>query len=161
MKYFHMPSLAQSKQSGFSLLEVLITLVILAIGLLGLAGIQATGLKQNHSAYARSQATQLAYDVADRMRSNRTAVNSYITADPSTASIQAGCTAGGCSTSQMAENDLYEWNLALTNTLPLGEATISVAAGIYTIAINWDDNRDGTVDGDDPNFQVSFEPWKP
>tara|TARA_R110001583_G_scaffold173287_1_gene327195 strand:- start:40849 stop:41307 length:459 start_codon:yes stop_codon:yes gene_type:complete len=147
----------KTKQSGFTLLEVLITLVILAIGLLGLAGMQATGLKNNHSAYMRSQATQFAYDIADRMRANTIAIASYITSDPSTASAQASCMAAGCTPAQMAGNDLFEWNSALTSTLPLAEATISVATGVYTITINWDDNRDGLVDSDDPDFQVSFE----
>ena len=56
--------------SGFTLIEVLISMLILAVGLLGLAGLQATGLRNNLSAYNRSQATQLAYDMADRMRAN-------------------------------------------------------------------------------------------
>lgn len=144
-------------QAGFTLLEVLITLVILAIGLLGLAGIQATGLKNNHSAYMRSQATQLAYDIADRMRANMTAVDSYLTTDPSSAGIKTSCMeVSGCAPVDMAENDLYEWNLALTNALPLAEAIVSIASGVHTITINWDDNRDGLVDSDDPDFQVSF-----
>lgn len=150
----------KTNQSGFTLLEVLITLVILAIGLLGLAGLQATGLKNNHSAYMRSQATQLAYDIADRMRANMTAVesDSYITSNPSSAAKQTTCmTAPGCDPALMAENDLYEWNLALTNSLPLVEASISILSGTHTITINWDDNRDGLVDGDDPDFQVSFQ----
>lgn len=141
-------------QSGFTLLEVLITLVILAIGLLGLAGIQATGLKQNHSAYMRSQATQLAYDIADRMRANKIVVNSYTTVTPTEHTL---CLLSGCTPVEMAEHDLFEWDKAVTDTLPLGEWTISFAANAYTIRINWDDNRDGLVDGDDPDFRVSFE----
>ncbi len=69
----------KSRQTGFSLLEVLIAIVITSIGLLGLAGMQATGLRNNHSAYHRSQATVLAYDIADRMRSNAGTMISYVT----------------------------------------------------------------------------------
>ena len=58
------------KNTGFTLIEVLIAMIILAVGLLGLAGLQATTLKNNQSAYNRIKATQLAYDIADRMRAN-------------------------------------------------------------------------------------------
>lgn len=144
-------------QTGFSLLEVLITLVILAIGLLGLAGLQAAGLKNNFSAYHRTQATQLAYDMADKMRSNISAISAYPTSNPSSASSQLGCLSS-CSSSQMAQNDLYEWNQKLEAELPLGRGTIlSPASEIYTISIQWDDNRDGITDGNDPDFQVSFQ----
>lgn len=160
MKSNRYPRNPYKNGSGFTLLEVLVTLVVLAIGLLGLAGLQATGLKSNLTAYYRSQATQFSYDIADRMRANMVAINSYPTNDPSTANEQASClTAAGCTPSQMAENDLYEWNLTLTSALPSGTATISPAnAGIYTIAIQWDNNRDGAVNGNDPEFQMSFQP---
>ena len=59
------------KNKGFTLLEVLITVVILAIGLLGLAGLQVNGMKNNLSAEQRGLASQLAYDMADRIRGNR------------------------------------------------------------------------------------------
>ena len=55
---------------GFTMIEVLIAMVILAIGLLGLAALQAVGMRNNHSALSRFQATLSAYDMADRMRSN-------------------------------------------------------------------------------------------
>ncbi len=56
---------------GFTLLEILVAVLVLSIGLLGIAGLQVTGLRFNHSAYARTQATLLAYELADRMRANR------------------------------------------------------------------------------------------
>jgi type IV pilus assembly protein PilV len=62
------------RQSGFTLLEVLIALLILSIGLLGLAALQTTGLRSNQMASMRTQATQAAYDITDRMRANPTGV---------------------------------------------------------------------------------------
>ncbi|MEJ2142634.1 MAG: type IV pilus modification protein PilV, partial [Gammaproteobacteria bacterium] len=53
---------------GFSLLEVMIAMVIFSIGLIGLAGLQSASLGYNHSAYLRSQATYLAYNILDKMR---------------------------------------------------------------------------------------------
>ena len=156
----------KNQQSGFTLLEVLITLLILAIGLLGLAGLQAIGLNQNLSAYHRSQATQAAYSIADRIRANQAASANYRTAlmAPIAAAQKAACNTGaGCSAADMAENDLFEWNAALLNSLPnevpavdLGDITLN--GTIFTITINWDDNRDGNVDGNDPNFRLSFQP---
>jgi type IV pilus assembly protein PilV len=58
------------RQSGFTLLEVLIALVVLAVGLLGLAGLQTFGLRYSHESYERTQANLLMYDVLDRMRAN-------------------------------------------------------------------------------------------
>lgn len=61
-------------QSGFTLVEVLVTVIILAIGILGLAGLQIAGMRSNHSAFLRTQATLAASDLMDRMRVNPTDV---------------------------------------------------------------------------------------
>ncbi len=58
-------------QQGFSLIEVMVTMLIVSIGLLGIAGIIMTSLKNSQSSYGRSQATLLANDIIDRMRANR------------------------------------------------------------------------------------------
>jgi type IV pilus assembly protein PilV len=147
---------------------VLITIVILAIGLLGLAAMQAEGLNNNKSAYQRSQAAMLAYDMADRMRSNMGVINNYLTATmlPKNASKQAVCRVTGvCTTSQMAEDDLYEWNAALTLALPGASGTVTnPSVGMYTVTVSWDeanrdDDRDAAVDADNSSFSVSFLPF--
>ncbi len=151
-------------KAGFTLIEVLIAMLILAVGLLGLAGMQMNGLRNNLSAYHRSQATQLAYDIADRMRANvddagNFGGSTYITLDPADAVIQASCTAvaGDCSSAQMAQQDLFEWYRDLTATLPGATEDITVAGSLFTVTLSWDDDRDGDVDANDPNFTMSFQ----
>jgi type IV pilus assembly protein PilV len=142
-------------QKGFTLIEVLIATVILAGGLLGLAALQTTGLKNNLSAYQRSQATQLAYDMADRMRANvidaENAAGMYATkATDSDKTIvntaQADCKATtGCTAANMAINDIYEWNDKVNDILLSGVGTITFADPVYTITISWDDDRDANT----------------
>lgn len=147
------------RNNGFTLLEVLVSVVVLAFGLLGLAGLQGTGLKNNRSALYRSQATMLAYDLADRMRSNVLAVQAgtYVSALPNGTSRPACKTSSGCTSTQMAENDIFEWQTALGGALPMGAGTMSLSGSMFTITVNWDDNKDGSVNNDDPNLQVSFQ----
>ncbi|HEX3897364.1 MAG TPA: type IV pilus modification protein PilV, partial [Rudaea sp.] len=64
--------------SGFTLLELLVTLVVLSIGLLGLGLMQTTGLGLTKTAYARTQAMMLASDIADRVRANETYAANYV-----------------------------------------------------------------------------------
>lgn len=144
-----------NRSNGFTLIEVLIAMLVLAVGLLGLAGLQATSLKNNQSAYNRSQATQLAYDLADKMRANVAGLATYTTAGA--AAQKTPClTTTGCSPTDMAKNDLFEWNNAVATAFPSGVGAIAVATGVFTITITWDDDHDG-VSTNNPNFQTSFQ----
>lgn len=132
----------QNKISGFSLLEVLIAFLVVSVGLLGMAGLQATALRNNHSAYLRSQAVLMAYDIMDRMRANKAAAmagsyaRSFGDSKPSTTCSSI------CTPSQMAEADENEWVDALAK-LPSGDGSVLVtSAGLATVTIRWDDNRD-------------------
>jgi type IV pilus assembly protein PilV len=132
---------------GFSMIEILITLVILSIGLLGIAGLQVTGMQSNRSAYFRSQATIIAYDMIDRMRTNvdGVAANHYDDLDSSNPPATAPTcidSASGCSATSLAENDLQEWvddHLAL---LPAGSGTVTRSGNIFTVTVNWVENTD-------------------
>ena len=142
-------------QSGFSLIEVLVALIILAIGLLGLASLQMTSLKFNTDAYLRTQATTLAYDVIDRMRINNAGVltgnytvtlssdaNAKLSAYVACKGTTCNCYSGGnCSPANIALFDLGSWYERLDAALPgasENRATISLGANnTATITINW------------------------
>ncbi len=59
-----------SRNSGFTLVEVLVALIILSVGLLSMATLMMASLQTSQSAYMRSQASLLTYDIVERMRAN-------------------------------------------------------------------------------------------
>lgn len=66
-------------QSGITLVEVLVTLVILAVGLLGLVALQARVQVLQAESYQRAQALLLLRDMAGRLTNNRNDAASYVT----------------------------------------------------------------------------------
>lgn len=126
------------KQTGFTLVEVLVALVLVAIGLLGLANLQTVGLRNHTSTYLTAQAIWLANDITDRIRSNsRTANYSNITPQ------QFNCSdpQNPCTPQQMAANDLWEWKQNIIRTLG------SNAVTLVCIDDNPFDNRDCVAGG--------------
>ncbi len=127
--------------SGYTLLEVMVALVIFSIGLLGLAGLESQSLRYNHSAYLRTQASYLAYDILDRMRANRaTALNNNYNASPTSTGTNHNCNTATatCSTIDMAQHDIYEWKQQLA-ALPGGTGEVDRSGDLFTIIIQWDD----------------------
>ena len=139
----------KSRMNGFSLVEVLVAMVVLSIGLLGLAGLQATGLKNNNSAYQRTQANILANEILDRMRANQAGIDGGFYDDPYAGGTPTdpNCITSGCSVSQMAQYDVFEWDDRMNDLLPAAQATItgSGANSIFTITVMWDDERTGAT----------------
>jgi len=122
-------------RNGFTMIEVLIAVLILSIGLLGLAGLQTYSLKNNHSAYLRSQSTFLAYDIVDRIRANSPSATAYSynsgLATPPPAPTGSGITL----------TDLTEWRTALMDVLPAASGSIAISGSILTVIVQWDDSR--------------------
>lgn len=125
------------KQTGFTMLEVLVTMVIVSFGLLGIAGIIANGLKNNQGSYARSQASWLANDIVDRMRANRAAAE--VSASPYNLAIGTAATAG----TTVAAVDLNSWRSALLASLPSGTGSVSLdnTSKKLIVVVQWDESR--------------------
>ena len=125
-------------QRGFTLLEVLITVVIFSVGLLGIAGLQMSGMKQTHNSHLRSVATTQAMEMADRMRANKAGVENgdY---DQAPTSCTADCAGGACTPAQLAEYDMCEWGNETVAALPNSVATVCLDASPApaTTASDW------------------------
>lgn len=137
-----------TQQFGFTMVEVLVAIVILSFGLLGLAGLQADGLRNNTSAYMRSQATLMAYDMLDRMRANLQGVKNGNYDDLlETTPTNPNCISTGCSILEMTKNDAYEWSEKLNELLPSGQGKVigNGLGSIFTITVMWDDLRTGAT----------------
>lgn len=133
------------KQSGFTMVEVLVALVVLAIGLLGIAALYLNSLQAGRTAIYRTQAINLAADLADRIRANRTAQAAYGTLFADAEAAVANCdTTGGCFDTDLASTDLARWKGTLAQLLPNGQGqvvvTLPVAVGEptnYVVTVQW------------------------
>ncbi|MDG9922195.1 MULTISPECIES: type IV pilus modification protein PilV [unclassified Pseudomonas] len=114
------------RQSGFTLIEVLVSIVILAIGLLGLAAMQLQSLKYTQGSQWRSQANFLAYDIVERIRANRENVDSYVIAMSA---------AKPSARTPMANDDLYSWLDQLETSIPGGDGAVQWASATRTLTV--------------------------
>ncbi len=160
---------------GFTLLEVMIAVFVLAIGLLGIAALQMTGVKNNHTASIRTQATQLSYNLADRMRANidGTVAGNYLaSAAPGVGfdcltNFTGTTVANKCSASEMAQADLDWWfdlagnSMALVagvgNTDVTCDAAPCTSGSLVTINITWNE-QDGGSGLVNKTFSMDFQP---
>ncbi|MDO6443952.1 MULTISPECIES: type IV pilus modification protein PilV [unclassified Marinobacter] len=88
------PLLSGKPQRGFTMIEVLISILVLAIGLLGVAGVQLVSMQQTVNSTLRSEATMYAQTVAERLRSNGGATLSTAQMDSLKAQMLADLGAG-------------------------------------------------------------------
>ena len=151
---------SSGRQRGFSLVEILVTLVIVLIGLLGLAGVQMRAHQAELESYQRAQALVLVADMADRINANRKAPQCYaVTTNTATGTpylgsgnaAAASCAGWGTAALQaIAVADVTAWdNLLKGSAETLGGANVGAMIGArgcisrdaatetYRIAVAW------------------------
>jgi type IV pilus assembly protein PilV len=126
------------RSRGFSLIEVLITILICAIGLLGMAALQAVSMRSNQSANFRTQATALAYMIIDRMHANADAVRR---GEYYSAMASRSCSAGPDDGARTSTYDMQQWQQQLACQLPEGQGAVLFPGGKVQVQITWTDAR--------------------
>jgi len=151
-----MKQLKKNQLSGFTLLETLIAVILLSVGLLGVAGMQMKSQQFNRSAYFETQAIIVAHDMLERMRANIAGQKAGHYHQP-TAVKYAGCyTSAGCSTQEMAQNDMYEWAGADTDSIA---TKLPAGAGVVCLDTTPDDGTPSTPNCDNSGSIYAIKIW--
>lgn len=134
-------------QSGMTLVEVLVALLILSIGVLGAAVIQLNALKYTDSSRMVSQASFIAYDMLDRIRANADANYSWGQAERAPPSTAAG---------SVRDLDLHDFEANIVGFAGEGaKGSVVVSGSEVTVSISWDDARGANAKGARETFTLT------
>lgn len=123
------------RKAGFSLVEVLVSIVVLAIGVIGAAGMQIAALRTSQQGAFQTVALQLATEMAEAVRASERGLatsgeeNPYLGMDYRFASdgepmMSRLCYAHTCNAKEFAEFEIYEWKKRVRDVLPDGRVLI-------------------------------------
>lgn len=132
------------------MIEIVITMFLISIGLMGLGALQINAMKFQKSASQRSEATQSAYDLSERIRANGRGVAAsdyvYTTAYATTVShlhITPECAITKCTPNEVARIDLSQWLRNLSSRLHGGAGyVIKNSVGGYDVTVMWREQND-------------------
>lgn len=135
------------RQSGMTLIEVLVAVLILAVGLLGAAVIQLNALTYTDSSRMISQASFIAYDMLDRVRANSGADYSW------------GRNEGGppsTATASVRDLDLHDFEANIIGFAGASaKGSVVVSGSEVTVSISWDDARGAKSRGARETFTLT------
>lgn len=125
----------QRHSRGFSLIEVLVSMLVLAIGIIGTAGLQLAAARTTQQSALQTTALELASEMSDKIRANdlssgKRADNPFLSVDYNSATQGEPaapnklCFGFDCSDGDLAAFDIYEWEKRVKNELPGGRARI-------------------------------------
>lgn len=129
------------KQTGSSLVEVMVALFVLAIGLLGILAMQSKSMQYNQSAHVYSQAVYLANDIAERIRNNPTVVADYDVDEDAAVTAGTDCGSDVCTPNALAAWDMQEWKALVSRALPAGKASLEPITDGIRVEVSFDDSR--------------------
>lgn len=136
---------------GFSMIEVLIALVVLAFGLLGLGLLQTMNLRYTKSADQRTKAVNLADELFDMMRSNRSELAAYVMDldDLTGITVDDGCeTESALGAASNVERWQCEVREALGPDASVQVELLNAATNDVRVTVQWDESNMPGLDGD-------------
>ncbi|KTC20258.1 pilus assembly protein PilV [Pseudomonas marginalis ICMP 9505] len=141
------PRFLNRPQSGMTLIEVLVAVLILAVGLLGAALIQLNALKFTDSSRMISQASFIAYDMLDRVRANAGADYSWGRTEHAPP---------GNATASVRDLDLHDFEANILGFAGEGgKGAVVISGSEVTVSISWDDARGTHTEGARETFTLT------
>lgn len=108
----------RSGSGGFSMIEVLVTLIIILVGLLGIAGLQMRAQVSEMESYQRAQALILMSDIVDRLNINRETINCFVVTTNTTSGTPfIGAAGAGHASAPSCTASTSAYNTQAVNTI--------------------------------------------
>lgn len=148
-------NLSITKSAGFSLMEVLISMIIISFGLLGLAKLQLNAMVEVQSASYANKATNFALQMTEMIAANPSALNSYQLSSNQQIPLLTDCRSTNCTSSQLAKHDIRLWQVNIGKSLPSGQAEIVISSNKAKVIVRWDQNRNGSTGLNCPQLSSS------
>lgn len=111
-----------TKQQGFGLIEVMVSLLILAIAVLGFAAMQGQAIKATDESLERTQSLIMMRNMGEKIRLNPTAITAYQTAinTPTASAPAISCglydsDTTACTPAQLAAAEAYLYTQDMNN----------------------------------------------
>ncbi|WP_076542954.1 type IV pilus modification protein PilV [Shewanella sp. UCD-KL21] len=99
-----------AQRNGFSLIEVMVSLVILTVGLIGIFNLHIISKRGSFESFQQTQASYYANDMINRMKLNPSQLANYAgTYSGTPTEPSPNCTTATCNSGEMLAWDLYEW----------------------------------------------------
>jgi len=115
-----------SKQRGFSMIELLVSMLVFAIGLLGIISLQTYSMRMTHDAELMGQASLLVNSMADKLRV------------------------------QGEQLDVSPWKQQVELALPQGSGTVESSGQLFTISVDWVESSDSASDKSRQSHRLSL-----
>lgn len=128
-------------QTGMTMIEVLVAIVVLSFGMLGVVGLQASALQSNKEARYQASADRFARELGELMRGNKdvgiaatTAANPYLVDFNGTLpTTTANCFTGACATTQdVASFQVVDWLTRVAAELPGARVVVCIDDAPFT-----------------------------
>lgn len=125
-----------TRNSGFSIVEVLVSIVILAIGVIGAAGMQLAAVRAARQTMYQTFVSHLAAEMGDAIRAGERWASKNSSADPYLgANFDAvlaaeptpparSCYSDDCNPTEFAAFEIHEWKMRIRNAVPGGQFLI-------------------------------------
>ena len=151
-------------QSGFSMIEVLVSVVLICVGLLGIAALQSKAVPFTQDSIQRNTAMMLTNDLLELVRANPAAVDSYLKAPgkafaktpasclptPAVAADRLACWAAQASSLLPGAADLLSSSFYVCQNAtpgPVGAAASCSGGNYLEIQVAWTAPFDSCLDG--------------
>jgi len=115
-----------TKQQGFSMIELLVSMLVFAVGLLGIISLQTYSMRMTHDAELMGQASLLVNSMADKLR------------------VQGD------------QLDIAPWKQQVELALPQGSGTVEKNGQLFTILVDWFESSDSTSDKSSQSHSLSL-----